>query len=149
MAHSFTAGYAHFVFSTKDRLPLIPQDAHRLHAYAGGIIRSEQCALLAAGGMPDHIHLLTKVHPSKSYADLMRVVKARTSAWMKQEHPALRDFAWQNGYGGFSVSKSNVEAVQDYIARQAEHHQRLTFQEEFIALLEKHGVEYDPQYIWA
>jgi REP element-mobilizing transposase RayT len=148
MAHSFTAGYAHFVFSTKGREPIISTDTKRLHEYIGGIVRSEDCSLLSAGGMPDHLHLLIHMHPSKSYSELMRVVKSRSSAWIKETLPENSAFGWQSGYGGFSVSRSNVDAVREYIATQAEHHKRLSFQEEFIALLEKHGIEYDPKYIW-
>ncbi len=148
MAHSFTAGYAHFVFSTKDRVPTLPDDTSRLHEYIGGIVRAEDSSLLSAGGIPDHIHLLIRLHPSKCYSDLMRVVKARSSAWIKETYPTSEEFAWQNGYGGFSVSKSNVEAVQEYLANQVEHHKSMTFQQEFIGLLQRHGVEYHPDYIW-
>ncbi len=148
MAHSFTAIYTHFVFSTKDRIPILPEDTSRLHEYIGGIIRAEESSLLCAGGMPDHLHLLIRLHPSKSHSDLMRVVKARSSAWIKETYPANDDFAWQNGYGGFSVSKSNIDAVRRYIANQAEHHKTMTFQQEFIALLQRHGVDYNPDYIW-
>lgn len=148
MAHSFIAAYAHFVFSTVDRMPLLPAEPDRLHDFIGGIIRGEDCSLISIGGMNDHIHLLIRVHPSRSYADLMRVVKARSSAWLKESGLAPATFGWQSGYGAFSVSKSVVEDVAKYIEHQAEHHHRMTFKEEFIALLERHGVEYDPRYVW-
>ncbi len=149
MSHSFTNILVHAVFATKDRREMISDELRpRLHEYIGGIARSESCALLAAGGMPDHDHLLFKVHPSISVADLLRTVKSRSSGWIHQTFPDMRDFAWQNGYGGFSVSESSVPDVRRYLDNQAEHHRSMTFQEEFIALLKKHGIEYDPRYVW-
>lgn len=148
MGHSHVASFAHFVFSTHNREPLLPIDANRLHNYAGGILRAERCALIASGGMPDHLHLLAQLHPSASYAQLMSAVKARTSAWLRQSYPALAGFAWQSGYGAFSVSVSNVDEVKRYIENQSEQHRKMTFQEEFVAFLNRHHVPYDPAYLW-
>jgi putative transposase len=103
---------------------------------------------VAAGGMPDHSHWLIRCHPSKALADVMRVVKSRSSGWIHETLGEISGFAWQNSYGGFSVSQSAVDAVRAYIANQEEHHRTISFQEEYIAFLEKHGIEYDPKYLW-
>lgn len=149
MGHTYAALFTHFVFSTKDRLSSIkPEFRDRLYSYAGGIARAEQCVLASAGGMTDHVHLLVQMHPGTSPSDLMRLIKANTSGWIHETFPESRDFAWQRGFGTFSVSKSSLHSVREYIERQEEHHKHRTYQEEFIALLERHGVEYDPKYIW-
>lgn len=119
-------------------------DKERLFAYIGGIVRAERGVLLAANAMPDHAHLLIKSHPSSSFADMMRIVKSKSTGWMHESLPGAAGFAWQEGYGAFTVSKSNVDDVMEYIQRQEEHHGRLSFQDEFIALLQRHGVEFDP-----
>jgi REP element-mobilizing transposase RayT len=150
MGHTYAALFTHFVFSTKDRAPHIkPEFRDRLYSYAGGIAKAEKCILIAAGGMPDHIHLLIQRHPGASEVELMRLIKTNSSAWVHEIFPLSRDFMWQRGYGAFSVSKSNVDAVREYIERQEEHHKHQSFQDEFIALLERHGVEYDAKYVWA
>jgi putative transposase len=148
MGHSYTDLLVHAVFATKGRRPLISSDfSDRMYEYIGGIARAEKCSLLSGGGMPDHAHLFLRMHPSMSIADLLRIIKSRSTGWI---HETLgHDFAWQAGYGAFSVSQSSKEAVEKYIEHQPEHHRKLTFQEEFIALLEKHGIEYDPRYIWS
>jgi REP element-mobilizing transposase RayT len=148
MAHSYIASYAHFVFSTSNRDPVLPADASKLFEYIGGILRAERCALLAAGGMPDHLHLLIRLNAQSSFAHLMSVVKARSSSWLKESNSGLDRFAWQAGYGAFSVSKSAVDEVTRYISRQADHHRTMSFKDEFIALLERHGVEYDAERVW-
>ena len=94
------------------------------------------------------MHLLVRLHPSVSTADLMRVVKSRASGWLKDEVGASRSFAWQRGYGAFSVSEDRVERVAAYIENQETHHRRMTFQEEFIEFLERHKIEYEPRYVW-
>jgi REP element-mobilizing transposase RayT len=147
--HAFTFEASHIVWSTKDRKPLLdPADFDRLWAYSGGIIRSLRCELLAAGGMPDHVHMLVRKHPSVSTADLLRIVKSKTSAWAKDELSVSRHFAWQRGYGAFSISEDRVRGVRSYINNQAKHHKKLTFQEEYLGFLERHKVKYDPRYIW-
>ncbi len=149
MGHTFAALFTHFAFSTKDREPLITPDIRdRLYSYAGGVARSNKCTLLVAGGMPDHVHLLIQRHPEAAEADLMRLIKTNTSGWIHETFPDARDFAWQRGYGSFSVSKSALDSVRRYIEHQEEHHKTMNFQQEFIALLQKHGVEYDPQWVW-
>ena len=149
MATTFTNLLAHVVFSTKHRQPLIEatwQD--ELYGYIGGIIRNRGGILLAAGGMPDHVHLLLKWPADTALAALIRDVKAVSSGWRHENGDA--DFGWQTGYGGFSVSESAVPDVTEYIRRQEEHHRKptFTFKEEFVRLLESHGISYDPKYLW-
>lgn len=147
MPHTFTNLLAHLVFSTKDRALLIGDDVRpRLHAYMGGIIRELKCAPLIVNGMADHIHLLIGLSPVASVSEVLRVLKSNSSRWMHETY--RKPFAWQSGYGAFSVSRSNLEAVREYIARQEEHHRRMDFKEEFISLLRKHGVEFDERFIW-
>ena len=112
----------------------------------GGIFRAEKCVLLAAGGMPDHVHLLASLSREITVADLVRSVKANSSRWL---HDLGRtDIWWQAGYGAFAVSYSNIPIVRAYIATQAEHHRRMTFQEEFIEFLTRHELPYDERYVW-
>ena len=149
MSHSYTCLLHHFVFSTKGRVSAISAEMReRLFEYVGGVCQAKDCSLIAANAVEDHAHLLVRVHPSVAAADLMREVKSRSSAFIREAWSGTDWAGWQNGYGGFSVSASGVEAVKAYIANQEEHHRRMTFQEEFVALLEKHGIEYDPRYLW-
>ncbi len=147
MASTFTNLLFHLVFSTKDRAPLITEGfQERLYSYLGGLVRDEGGALLAAGGMPDHVHLLACFKADTSVAEMVRRIKANSSKWIHQE-VAVRHFAWQTGYGAFSVSESQKESVKRYIQDQAQHHARLSFREELIALLERHQITYDKRYL--
>ena len=114
----------------------------------GGIIKGENGDLLAAGGTDDHVHLLLSLHPQTSVADAMRLVKTNSSKWIHGDFPDKAKFAWQPGYGAFSVSKSHVDNVTQYIANQEEHHKRLSFQDEFIEFLKRHEIEFDARYLW-
>jgi putative transposase len=149
MANSFTNLLYHLVFSTKDREPLIRDDwRDKLYAYLGGIVREERGILIQGGGTADHVHLLIKLPPSAAVADLLRLVKANSSKWANETGAAVGKFAWQAGYGAFSVSESQAPDVKHYIQNQAAHHRGRSFQEEFVALLERHGIDYDPRYLW-
>ena len=149
MPQSYVSLNVHLIFSTKNRLPQINADLQpRLFDYIGGICRAEQSVLLAAGGMPDHVHLLVSLGKMAALADFLRVVKTNTSKWVHEEFPSQRDFAWQAGYGAFSVSPSGLDAVKAYIAKQAEHHRVRTFQEELVEFLNRHEIEYDERYLW-
>jgi putative transposase len=137
----------HFVFSTQGRRPLIGSDFRNdLFAYLGGIVREMNGTALAINGMADHAHMLVRVRPAESAAAIMRVVKTNSSRWVREKWKS--DFAWQKGYGVFSVSESGVAAVTKYIARQEEHHKKISFRDELVAFLKKNRVEYDPRYIW-
>jgi REP element-mobilizing transposase RayT len=147
MAHTYHKLLVRVIFSTKNREPLIdPGWAADLYAYMGGIILNRKGDLLAAGGIPDHVHLLVRLPADLPLSDLVRDVKAVSSKWRHDAaHPA---FAWQTGYGGFSVSQSLAETVTDYIHRQPDHHRARTFQQEYVDFLRKHEVEYDDRYLW-
>jgi putative transposase len=149
MPSSYLSLHYHFIFSTKGRSPTIhPSMAQRLYDYIGGIVREIGGTLLAAGGMPDHVHLLCRLPATKSLADVLRDIKASSSKWIHDEFPALREFAWQTGYGAFTVSLSGLKDVKQYIADQEEHHRERTFQEEFVRFLRTHGIEYNEKYLW-
>ncbi len=149
MAHTFTSILIHVVFSTSGRLPLLG-DAIRpeMHAYLGGILRGLEAVPIVVGGTADHVHLLARLPTDLAVADCLRVVKANSSRWVKERWPGRRAFAWQRGYGAFSVSESMRGAVIRYIQDQEQHHRRISFQEEFLKLLTNHGVEFDERYIW-
>jgi len=149
MAHTFTNLLTHVVFSTRDRSPFL-SDALRpgVHAYLGGILRELRASPIAIGGTSDHVHLLIRLPAELAVADCMRVVKTNSSRWIKEKWPQRRSFAWQGGYAAFSVSESSRQSVIRYIREQARHHQRLSFRDEFLAMLRKHGVEFDQRYVW-
>ena len=139
----------HVVFSTKSRTPwIVTEVAERLYPYIGGIIRAEKGVLYDIGGVEDHIHMYLRWRPDGSVSDLMRTVKSRSSKWVHDTFPALREFAWQEGYSVFSVSKSQEEAVKKYIAGQAEDHKKLDFKSELLRILRAHGVEFDERYVF-
>ena len=149
MPSTYTNLLYHIVFSTKNRIPLIHQGfQEELYRYTGGIIRAEGGVQLEIGGMSDHIHILAKFKPAISVSDMLAKIKANSSKWVNDHKMKLRKFGWQEGYAAFSVSESQAPAVREYIQTQEEHHRKQTFQEEFIALLERHGIEYDPRYLW-
>ena len=146
MANTFTNLLVHVVFSTKNREPIITETLKPdLEDYIGGILRSEGHRLLEIGGMPDHVHILLKMRPDVAISDLIRVVKSNSSKWANGKST---NFAWQSGFGAFTVSESQFDVVRDYIVNQAEHHKRISFQQEYVAFLRRHGVEYDERYLW-
>jgi REP element-mobilizing transposase RayT len=139
----------HLVFSTKNRLPLItPNLQEELYRYLGGIIRGEGGILLEIGGINDYVHLLAKFNPSRSVSDMLGDLKANSSRWVNDKKMKLRKFGWQEGFGAFSVSESQVPAVTKYIQSQEKHHRKQTFQAEYIELLNKHNIGYDERYLW-
>ncbi|HMD98346.1 MAG TPA: IS200/IS605 family transposase [Terriglobia bacterium] len=148
MAQTFSNLLTHVIFSTKDRFPLISSELRPdLLAFMGGIVRELNGKALTVGGTADHVHLLVNLPPTLAIADALRVVKANSSKWV-HETKGRSKFAWQAGYGAFSVSQSNAASVIKYIAGQEEHHRGFTFQEELLTLLKKHGIPYDERYIW-
>jgi REP element-mobilizing transposase RayT len=139
----------HLVFSTKRRLPLISSNlGTELYRYIGGIIRDEGGIMLEIGGIADHLHILTKWKPSIALSDFLAKIKGNSSKWANETKMKMRKFGWQEGYGAFSVSESQVVAVTKYIRSQEEHHRKQTFQEEYLALLKKHRIQFDERYLW-
>ncbi len=149
MAHTFTSILVHAVFSTSGRAPLLADEIRPdLHAYLGGILRQLHTVPVVIGGTTDHVHLLARLPADLAVADCLRVLKTNSSRWVKERWSQRRSFAWQGGYGAFSVSESRRATVIRYIQDQEQHHRRISFQEEFLKLLRNHGVEFDERYIW-
>jgi len=133
------------VYATKERRPLIDLEFQpRLYEYLGGTIRGLKAISLEIGGIEDHVHILAKVPPTIAISDFLEKLKANSSKWAKS---VRRGFGWQDGYSAFTVSESQGERVRNYIRNQSEHHKKVSFRDELIALLEAHGVEYDPNRI--
>ena len=148
MSDSYTNLLYHIVFSTKERRPLItPEYEVRLYDYIGGTLRRAGGISLELNGTADHIHLLTKLRPDRALSDVLRDLKANATGWMHDVFPRLKHFSWQRGYGAFTVSQSNVKDVRKYIARQKDHHRRVSFRDEFIQFLTANGIEYDDRFV--
>jgi REP element-mobilizing transposase RayT len=140
--------FFHLVFSTRNRTrSILDPWRDRLHAYLGGIVRSMGGMALEVGGTQDHVHILVSLAATHRIADVMMGVKSSSSQWVHRDIRSRR-FAWQEGYGAFSVSRSDVEIVREYIRNQAEHHRRITFQEEYVNILREQGIEFDSRYLW-
>jgi REP element-mobilizing transposase RayT len=149
MAHSYTALLTHVVFSTKDRRPSIdPSLEERLFPYMGGLIRQLGGKAYNITGAEDHVHLLAQFPSQVALATAIGKVKGCSSKWIHDTFDHRASFAWQRGYGAFSVSSSMASIVAGYIERQKIHHRKVLFQDEFINLLRKHGVPYDESFIW-
>jgi putative transposase len=149
MSHAYHRLHFHLVFSTKNRLRLItPQIKPKLYAYTVGIVQNLDGTLTAIGGVEDHVHLLFHTPPKHALSDVIGTIKANSSKWVHETFARSAEFGWQRGYGLFSVSESNVTSVREYVENQENHHRRITFQQEFVALLDKHGITYDSKYLW-
>ena len=147
---SYTSLFYHIVFATKERRPFLSDElAPRAIQYIGGIVRNINGRLLAGGGVDDHLHLIVTTRPVTALADFVGTLKANCTGWIHETFPDMRAFAWQDGYAAFSVSRSVLGRTIQYVKTQQEHHRKITFQEELIALLEKHGIEYDKRYVCA
>ena len=145
MSHSYPNVLVHCVFSTRERRPVIPNELQpKLWRYLAGIAKNHRIALLECGGTADHVHILLVLPPDMPLSKSIQALKANSSRWLG-EHGI--DFAWQEGYAAFSVSTSQLSAVREYIQNQAAHHQHRNFEEEFIALLKKSGIAYDPKHV--
>jgi REP element-mobilizing transposase RayT len=148
MAHSFTNLLCHIVFATKERQPwLEPALRPELWKVLSGAVRSEGGIALEVNGMAEHVHILAKLPASRAVSDILRAVKAKSSHWLKRQLNA-QEFAWQTGYGAFSVSQSQVEIVRRYIQLQEEHHREMPFTDEMRKLIRAHGLEVDEQLLW-
>ena len=146
MSHTYAQNVVHVVFSTKDRRKAIDHEFQpQLWAYVTGICRKLDIYVHSVGGMEDHIHLLIQIPPVLTLSKAVATIKANSSRWANDEG---QKFAWQQGYAAFSVSVSVIPAVIRYIRNQAEHHKKLDFAAEFVALLKKHGIAFDPKYVF-
>ena len=146
---SYTSSYFHCVFGTKQRQRLItPALRERLWPFLGGIARQNKMKAIEIGGVEDHVHILLSLPSTLSIAKALQLIKGGSSKWVHETFSEHRQFAWQQKYGAFSVSLSQLDTLIQYIKGQQEHHRRMTFQEEFQALLKKHRIEYDERYLW-
>ncbi len=149
MANTYTALFYHILFSTKNRTEFIrPEIEERVWAYIGGVARNHKMTALQIGGVEDHLHALVMAPPTFAPFEIAKFLKGESSKWIHEEFPDLQDFGWQDGYGAFTLSKTNVPNVVSYIQHQRAHHQTQTFQEEYPDFLKKAGVEYDKRYLW-
>ena len=149
MGQSLHVKYSHLVFSTKNRAPLIsPNFEPRLFAYLGGILRDHEARLLAIGGMPDHVHLIIRDSKSVTDVQMMKNLKGGSSKWVNESADMPDRFAWQAGYGWFSVGPRGLEAARDYVNGQKAHHKTESFQDEFRRFLRQYDVDFDERYVW-
>jgi REP element-mobilizing transposase RayT len=149
MAQSLAKIYVHLIFATRNREPLLRDSVREdLHGYLGGILRDLDSPFAAINSEPDHVHVLFVLARTRALSELVGQLKRGSSAWLKTQGTAFNAFHWQNGYGAFSVSQSSVDEVCDYIRRQREHHQRVSFQDEFRAFLRRYEIEFDERYVW-
>ena len=142
--HSFTSCLFHCVWSTKNREPYLTPDLRdRLWPYLGGIAKQNQIKMLAIGGAVDHVHIVLSLPATLAVAKAMQLLKGNSSKWIRETFPKMHSFAWQEGYGAFSVSISGVEPTIAYVRTQTEHHRKRSFREEFASMLRKHGLAYE------
>jgi len=148
MTHSFKVHYFHLIWSTKNRDPMIqPELQHRLYEYMGGIIRQFGGKLIEIGGIEDHVHLLIELKQVDIFTDLMRTLKSNSSRWVHANFPHLSAFAWQEGYGSFSVSYSAINNVRKYIREQEVRHKTMSFDDEYVNILNKLRLKYDSRFV--
>jgi REP element-mobilizing transposase RayT len=149
MANTYTSLHFHIVFSTKNRACWIKTDVEqRVWAYLGGIAKENKMTPLQIGGIEDHVHVLLGAPAVLPPAKIAQLLKGGSSTWIHETFPRMNGFGWQDGYGAFTVSKSNVPSLSAYIQRQLEHHRTMTFQEEYRELLKRHEIEFDERYVW-
>lgn len=149
MPQSLANLYIHLIFSTKNRYPFLKDEVRdELHAYMAKVLANLNCPAVLINSVEDHVHVLFNLSRTVAVAKAVEDVKKSSSRWIKTKSPILEKFAWQSGYGAFSVSESNVEKVANYIRGQKEHHRVKTFQEEYREFLVKHKIEYDERYVW-
>jgi len=149
MANTYSNLFYHLVFSTKSRKDVIDRKIeNRVWAYIGGIARKHEIIAVHVGGIENHIHVLVLAKPKIAPSQIVQWLKGESSKWIHEEFPELSTFAWQDGYGIFSVSKSNVPDVIEYIKNQREHHAKQSFEDEYISLLKLNDIDYDERYVF-
>jgi putative transposase len=150
MPQSLARLFTHITFSTKERFPFLNEKVFRneMHAFLGGICKTLESPPIIIGGIADHVHILCLISKNHAVSKVIGELKRVSSLWSKTKGGVLTKFHWQNGYGAFSIGRSEVNAVRAYIEGQEEHHRKKTFQEEFRSFLADYGIEYDERYIW-
>lgn len=149
MSQSLTQVYLHIIFGTKDRLPMIhPVFENELYQYIEIQCNEHGCIALRVGGCIDHVHILCRLSKHFLIPKLLELVKGSSSKWVKTNYPEFNQFYWQDGYAAFSVSPHEIDKIDAYIQNQHIHHASKTFQEEYVDLLDRHRVKYDPKYLW-
>lgn len=149
MANTYTSLHYHFTFSTKNREPWIMQAVEkRVWAYIGGVARAHKMTAIEVGGIEDHLHVLVLAPAAFAPSQIAQYLKGDSSKWIHEEFAKMRGFAWQEGYGGFTVSRSQVPQMIAYIKNQRTHHRKKTFQQEYLEFLKLHGIQYDERYLW-
>ncbi|MCD4727852.1 MAG: IS200/IS605 family transposase [Pirellulales bacterium] len=149
MGSTLTNLVYHVIFSTRSREQfIVPEIRNELHHYMGGIIKGEGGVLIQAGGTSDHIHIVIRLKPVHALSEMMQKIKGNSSKWINEHQRLNNKFAWQVGYGAFTVSESQIQAVIRYVREQEAHHRKQTFKKEFDWILKRHRVEYDERYIW-
>ena len=148
MSQSLSCLLVHLIFSTKERHPFLAQNdlMLRTHAYLGGILREASCPSLTIGGTADHVHAFFHLSRTQHVAKIVETLKSHSSRWIKAQ--GIEKFAWQRGYGCFSVGQSQVQALIRYIQKQADHHLKVTFQDEFRQFLRRYEISFEEQYVW-
>ena len=150
MSQSLSKILIHTVFSTKQRRPFLRDKPLReeLHRYLGGILANLDCQPIIVGGVEDHVHLLSVLSRTCQPAEMVKELKRGSSLWIKTKDPQMQDFAWQSGYGVFSIGFSQIESARGYIVRQEEHHKKISFQDEFRQFLQRYHIAFDERYVW-
>ena len=149
MAQSLSKVLIHLIFSTKRRLALLPKTPFTdLHAYAQGIFKKQKCHMIEMNNVVDHVHILFELHRTEALFDVVMHVKKGTSRWLKQQSPEFRGFDWQEGYGAFSLGRSQRDDVAVYIRKQQQRHARISYQDEFRKFLKSYEVQFDERYVW-
>jgi len=149
MSHSYASCHVHFVFSTKGRRNLLSADLRkRLWLYLAGIARNHGFKVLASGGVDNHVHMLVSLGKTVSISDVARLLKTISSKWIHETFPTHHDFAWQEGYGAFGVGVSGIDRTIAYISNQEAHHRTISFEDEYVSFLTRHGIDYDPRYVF-
>lgn len=149
MSQSLSKLYIHLIFHTKNNENFINADIEsELYAYLGGLLKDIKCVPIKINGIENHIHILCIMSKNISLADLTEDVKRNSSRWIKTKGDKFKNFAWQGGYGGFSVSQSKADIVKQYIENQKEHHKTVSFKEEYVRFLEEYGIDFNEDYLW-
>ena len=149
MPQSLARLHIHLVFSTRNREPLIHDGVRdALHRYMATVLQNLGCPPVLVNSVADHVHILFELGPTVSVSEAVEEVKKTSSKWIKTQGEEFAGFAWQAGYGAFAVSESNVRTVQAYVAGQAEHHRKRSFQDEYRSFLERHRIAFDERFVW-